>query len=156
MHHSRFRLAVVLLAVVGMVAVGTAVATAVTDWQTFGTSWAVNRGAGTGSPSVDLSSVTLKDPVDLRYTIKNHAKTARDVDVTWQLECWIKDATGMNEEVTKKSGGFTATIAAGATIIRKPSYNAVATWCELDVKAEFALVNEGDGGRLTMKFQAKY
>lgn len=126
-----------------------------TDWQAFGTGWAVNRGNGYGSPDVQLSSVTKKHPADVRYWIKNHAAQARDVTVYWDLECWVR-VDGFNDTVTDRSGSFDATIGPNKKLFRNPFYNAGAEWCQVDVWVDYGFDNFADNGKLTMKFEAKY
>ncbi len=150
---SRFRvvfgavvLAVVLVATVAASAGGG-------GWYTFGNGWAVNRGGGAGSPDIDLSSVSKRNPTQVRYVITNAAASVRRVHVFWDLECWRTGRFGFNERLIDRSGSYSANIRARSTLTR--TFNARGEFCELDVWVDYDFSNFGDPGRLALRFQGR-
>lgn len=169
---------VLSVTLLGLVLVGTEVAEALTSWQTFGASSAVERThalcisdpmapqpVNTNAERPDvldngcmgfynssyalLQSTTKKNPEKIRITVKNHADGARSFSGDWTLQCWKGD----DVVLTSKWASFGPTIGADKTWIKTLSFNSNATRCWLVAGVH---PEPEDAGKFTLKVQAKY
>jgi hypothetical protein len=123
-------------------------------WNTFGAGWTVERGNGAWlEPSmftdVTVSSVTKKNPERVRFTIKNHASSAREFSFRWHLYCW----TGGSFVTIKGPDSNSVRIGPGKTVVREKTFDPSAEWCRMGVRVEHPPMEKG---RATVKLEATY
>ena len=116
----------------------------------------MNRGGAFGSPRVELSSVTLRDPSVVRFQIKNAGASGRKLRVYWDLECWKKGPFGFNDRLTDKSATIEPGVGAGKVLTRTLRIHPASEWCELWVNVRDRVEQPNVNGKISLKLQAQY